>query len=64
VETGHPRIHRFDEPDFGGRQSVEGLGFTRSVNRAVRVLSVLLNHFVRSRQHIGWDRKADLLGGF
>src|SRR5262245_5735925 len=23
-----------------------------------------LDHFVRSRQHIGWNRQADLLGGF
>ena len=22
------------------------------------------NHFIRPRQHVGWDRQADLLGGF
>src|SRR5215475_6975264 len=27
-------------------------------------LPLSLDHFVRPRQHVGWDREANLLGGF
>jgi hypothetical protein len=49
---------------FAGDNALKALGLTRSVKGAVRVFSVLLNHLVRSRQHIRRDRQADLLGSF
>src|SRR5262245_12683911 len=40
---------------------LKALGPTRSVNGAVRVFSVLLDHIVRPRQHVRRNRQADLL---
>jgi hypothetical protein len=48
---------------LAGGNALKSFGLTRSVKGAVRVLSVSLNHLVRSRQHVWRNREADLLGG-
>jgi hypothetical protein len=47
---------------LAGGDVVKSFGLTRS--GVSDTFSVLLNHLIGPCQHIGWDRQADLLGGF
>ena len=45
---------------LAGGNALKALGFTRSVNGAVRVLSVLLDHLIRPIQYRLRNRQGDL----
>jgi hypothetical protein len=45
-----PRIHRFDELDFGGRQHAEVFRFHEECERVVRGVQRLFDHFIHFRR--------------
>src|SRR5262245_6858783 len=49
---------------LAGGNALKAFGFTRSRNRLSVWFSVLLDHLIRPRQHVGRNRQANLFGSF